>query len=133
MRRCADNEITTPTESFGISHVIWESQARDVLRGASRWTQGLEGSNFGYRISYDPPRLEAYLYTDRLSPGRRSSSGRSLARLQRALQPARNRPAFRSASFDDFGEEIETFDLPLSIFGRPTGHIRCLRSGAWQI
>ncbi len=85
----------------------------------STWDHGTSPWDFGLTADYTGPRLKAYLYTDRpiYRPGqtvyfrgvvRQSDNGRytlpDLARLPLTL-------------YNQNGEEMTNFDLPLSVFG----------------
>ncbi|MGD9092327.1 MAG: Ig-like domain-containing protein, partial [Anaerolineales bacterium] len=89
----------------------------------STWSQGLGPWNFGIPSDFSGPRLEAYLYTDRpiYRPGqtvffravvREAHNGRY------QLPELSNLPL---TLYKDYGEEVTTFDLPLSIFGTAHG------------
>lgn len=89
----------------------------------SHWSLGMDGGSFGYPTDYGPPRLEAYMYTDRpiYRPGQ-TVFFRAIARQAyngRYSMP--DRPSLSLQLTNGIGEKITTFDLPLSVFGTVNG------------
>jgi alpha-2-macroglobulin len=97
----------------------------------SSWNQGLEGWNYDLSTDYRPPRLMAYLYSDRsvYQPGetvffraivRQAYNGRYT--LPDAIELA---DGILSLSLnDESGEQISVFNLPLSTYGTAHGSYR---------
>jgi uncharacterized protein YfaS (alpha-2-macroglobulin family) len=88
----------------------------------SSWSDGITPYNFDLPVSYSPPKIFAYMYTDRpiYRPGdtvyfrmvvRQASNGRySLPDLS----------SYPLVVNDSMGQQLASFDLPLNAFG--TGH-----------
>ena len=85
----------------------------------SYWDIGIQGWDFDISTDYSPPRLQAYLYTDRpiYRPGntvyfrvvaRQSYNGRYSLPKQ---------PNLEVKLYSDTGEVLQTFDLKLNAFG----------------
>jgi uncharacterized protein YfaS (alpha-2-macroglobulin family) len=91
----------------------------------STWSQGLEGWDFGLPVDYTPPRLEAYLYTDRpiYRPGQMVYFRAILRDSYNGRYDLPNQNEVTFTLVDDYGELgiIETFDLPLSEYGSANG------------
>ena len=90
--------------------------------GLTSWNQGAAPWNFGVSIDPSPPHLDLYLYSDRpiYRPGQ-TIYFRAIARQayngRYALPDLGELPV---TLYDDIGQEVDTFNLPLSSFG--SGH-----------
>lgn len=103
--------------------VLGEPDQDNFALALSNWDQGLEGWNFGISTDYSPPRLETYLYTDRpiYRPGQTVYFRGVLRQAYNGQYSLVDQSSLSLTLFDDTGEKIETFDLPLSAFGTVHG------------
>jgi uncharacterized protein YfaS (alpha-2-macroglobulin family) len=88
----------------------------------SSWNQGLSPYNFGIPVDYRPPHTTAYLYTDRpiYRPGQTVYFRVVVRGTFNGRYKLPDMSSFPVKLYDGFGQELATFDLPLSTFG--TGH-----------
>jgi uncharacterized protein YfaS (alpha-2-macroglobulin family) len=106
------------------SYAVIGQPGQDIFSLAfSGWTQGIAAWDFDASFSDQPPGLMAYIYSDRpiYRPGqtvyfraivRQSANGRY------ALPQITSLPL---QIFDDMGNQVAEFDLPLSAFGAAHG------------
>ncbi|MES0359985.1 MAG: Ig-like domain-containing protein [Anaerolineales bacterium] len=109
---------------YGISYAILGEPGEETFSAAlSSWGQGLDGSSFGYQVDYTPPHLEAYLYTDRpiYRPGQTVNFRAILRQVYNGRYSLPDRSNLILNLTNDFGEQIDSLDLPLSDFGTAHG------------
>lgn len=93
----------------------------------SNWDVGTSGWDFGIDTSFEPPRLMSYIYTDR--PIYRPGQTVNFRAIIRQAYNGRYSLPDLSASqgqlpltiFDDMGQKISAFNLPVSGFGTAYG------------
>jgi uncharacterized protein YfaS (alpha-2-macroglobulin family) len=120
----SDIPIREMEDIYGISYAILGEPGKETFSAAlSNWGQGLNGGDFGYRVDYTPPHLEAYLYTDRpiYRPGQSVNFKAILRQAYNGRYDLPDQSNLILNLFDDFGEQIATLDLPLSEFGTAHG------------
>jgi hypothetical protein len=101
-----------------------ENPARRLsLPRSSTWSLGMDGGSFGYPTDYGPPRLEAYMYTDRpiYRPGQTVFFRAIVRQAYNGRYSMPDHPSLSLQLTDGNGEKITTFDLPLSVFGTVNG------------
>lgn len=103
--------------------VLGEPGEDDFALALSNWDQGLEGWNFGISTDYTPPRLETYLYTDRpiYRPGQTVYFRGVFRQAFNGRYSLVDQSNLTLSLYNDAGEKIESFDLPLSAFGTVHG------------
>ena len=85
----------------------------------STWNEGVSSWDFGLSADYSPPRLQAYLYTDRpiYRPGQ-AVYFRGVARqAHNGRYDLPGKATFPLSIYDPNGTELASLDLPLSAFG----------------
>jgi uncharacterized protein YfaS (alpha-2-macroglobulin family) len=91
----------------------------------SSWSLGLEGWDFGLPVDYTPPRLEAYLYTDRpiYRPGQTVYFRAVLREAYNGRYELPDQNEVTLSLVDDFGElgVVQTIELELSEYGTAHG------------
>ena len=122
-----DIPIREMEDIYGVSYaVLGETGTENFSAALSNWSQGLDGSSFGYPVDYGPPHLGGYIYTDRpiYRPGQ-------LVNFRVVLRETFNgRYALPEQSnlilrlVNDFGEQTATLDLSLSEYGTAHGRYR---------
>jgi alpha-2-macroglobulin len=123
----SDGIYTTPipaqddpyTERFAVLGQIGQE---DFGMGLTSWNQGAGPWEFGVPVDLNPPHLDLYLYSDRpiYRPGQ-TIYFRAIAR--QAYNGRYSLPDLGELPltlYDDLGQELETFNLPLSAYG--SGH-----------
>ncbi len=117
-------EVPVREKVYSQVFAILSESGEDTFSAAfTGWNRGLTGDGFGYRIDYSPPRLEAYLYTDRpiYRPGQ-TVRFRAVARqVYNGRYSLPDRDVLPLKLVNDMGETIATFDLSLSSFGTAHG------------
>lgn len=116
----------TPVQEayYGNAYAVLGAPGEDTFSATlQNWSIGLEAGSFGLMADYRPPHLETYLYTDRpiYRPGQ-TVFFRAVARQAyngRYSMP--EQPTLPLTLFNEMGERITGFDLPLSVFGTAHG------------
>ena len=103
--------------------ILGEPGQENFSMALSTWNQGLNGWDFGIRNDVIPPRLKTYIYSDRpiYQPGQ-TVYFRVVAR--QAYNGRYSLPDLGSLPltlYSDNGEELTSFDLPLSAYGTAHG------------
>ncbi len=103
--------------------VIGQPGEATFALGLSNWSQGVEGWNYGLPIEFNPPRLEAYLYTDRpiYQPGQTVYYRAAARQAYNGRYDLPEQASLPLVLYNDIGEVIDEFDLPLSAFGTAHG------------
>jgi uncharacterized protein YfaS (alpha-2-macroglobulin family) len=112
------------TEPFaGYSAVVGQPGQDAFGMALSNWNEGVAGWNFGITTEFSPPRLQAYLYTDR--PIYRPGQTVYFRAVARQVYNGRYTPAGIASLpltiYDQNGGELTTLDLPLTAFGTAHG------------
>jgi uncharacterized protein YfaS (alpha-2-macroglobulin family) len=112
--------IPTLKDVYSSSYAVLGQPGDETFALAlSTWDQGIEAWNYQIAANYAAPHLEAYLYTDRpiYQPGQ-TVYFRAIARqAYNGRYTLPDRGSLPITLFNDVGEKVTSFDLPLSAFG----------------
>ncbi|HLE14775.1 MAG TPA: Ig-like domain-containing protein [Anaerolineales bacterium] len=111
-------------DSYGLVYaILGQPGQEDFGAGLSYWSQGLDIYNFGYQADYNPPHLQAYLYTDRpvYRPGQTVYFRAIVRQAYNGRYTLPEQSSFELGLFNEIGEPVTTFHLPLSAFGTAHG------------
>jgi uncharacterized protein YfaS (alpha-2-macroglobulin family) len=119
-------QVSPLKDPFSISYAIIGKPGEDAFGMAlSSWNQGVDGSAFDIPTDYSQPLEKDYIYTDRpiYRPGqvlyfkavsRQANNGRYVLSETSAIS---------LTLFNDSGEAVTDFNLPLSAFGTAHGQV----------
>jgi hypothetical protein len=122
-------KIPIQEDPYRVSFAVVGNPGDDHFSMAvSGWDQGITPNDFDLPVSYAPPGVRAYLYTDRpiYRPGQTvffRAVVRNVADGRYALPDLESYPI---TIFDDIGQELASFELPISAFGTIHGQYTLL-------
>ena len=119
-------EIPIGEDYYATKYAVLGQPGEDGFALAlSSWSQGLDGWDFGLPVDYAPPRLEAYLYTDRpiYRPGQTVYFRIVLREAYNGRYELPEQSVVTLSLVDDFGElgVLETIELELYEYGTAHG------------
>jgi hypothetical protein len=126
-------ELSVSPDPYATAYAVIDQPGMDTFSLAlSTWNQGIDPWAYDIPVDYTPPGLKVYLYTERpiYRPGQTIYFRAVVRQAYNGRYSLPDLSSYPLKLYDGIGQELASFDLPLSAYGSGHGQYTLLQNAS---